>query len=127
MAQWSSGGDGGVAWRRALYGGVLGSAGVTLGWLLWFVMQTAVKVPKVVLLSPLVGAVVGVVYDFFRDYLAASQGEEDDGPEDQEPKIAEARLRPGFYEGSGVQRRDQQLFYGVLAVLAGAILYISCF
>jgi len=76
----------GVLWRRGLYGGVLGSAGVTLGWLLWFVMQTAVKVPKVVLLSPLVGAVVGVVYDFFRDYLAAAREEEDDGPEEQEPR-----------------------------------------
>ncbi len=89
----------GVLWRRGLYGGVLGSAGVTLGWLLWFVLQTAVKVPKVVLLSPLVGAVVGVVYDFFRDYLAAARGEEDGAEEEQEPP-------PESGKGRGKKKRQ---------------------
>jgi hypothetical protein len=88
-----------VLWRRGLYGGVLGSAGVSLGWLLWFVMQTAVKVPKVVLLSPLVGAAVGMVYDFFRDYLAAAR-EDDDG--------VEAEQEPSPEQGQGKRKKKRQ-------------------
>jgi hypothetical protein len=39
-------------------------------------------------------------------------------------KVAEVRLRPSPYAGSGLQRRDKQLFHGVLVVLLGALIYI---
>jgi len=97
MADWSSGGDGGVLWRRALYGGVLGSAGVIFGWLLWFVLRTAAELPMVVLLSPLVGAAVGVVYDFFKDYVAAAQ-EDDEGGKKERTKGKKGRTEEDTFK-----------------------------
>jgi hypothetical protein len=70
--------EAGLAWRRALYGGLLSSLGATTGWLLWIALQ-AFQQDWRVLFAPAVGAVLGLLLHWLVHYVRVA-GQEASGP-----------------------------------------------
>jgi hypothetical protein len=64
-----------VRWRRALYGGLLGCAGVVLAWMVWVVLQAWLQDWVRVVRPPAVGAALGIVVDFLSNHVRASARE----------------------------------------------------
>ncbi|PTL80600.1 hypothetical protein [Vitiosangium sp. GDMCC 1.1324] len=64
-----------VRWRQALYGGLLGSAGVVLAWMVWVVLQAWFQDWVSVVRAPAVGASLGIVVDFLSEHVRASARE----------------------------------------------------
>lgn len=61
--------------RQALYGGLLGSAGVILAWMVWVVIQAWQQDWVSVVRAPAVGATLGIVVDFLSEHVRASARE----------------------------------------------------
>lgn len=76
--------------RIALYGGIFGSVGATLGWLL-YVAFVALQQSWTVLLSPIVGALVGFAVNGFERYLHTAQHERQHGVGAPEPEPSHER------------------------------------
>lgn len=64
-----------VRLRQALYGGLLGSAGVILAWTIWVVIQAWLQDWASVVRAPAVGATLGIVVDFLSEHVRASARE----------------------------------------------------
>lgn len=64
-----------VRWRQALYGGLLGSAGVILAWMMWVVIQAWLQDWVSVVRAPAVGAALGIVVEFLTEHVQASARE----------------------------------------------------
>ncbi|MFL5352013.1 hypothetical protein [Archangium sp.] len=87
-----------VRWRQALYGGLLGSAGVVLAWMAWVVLQAWLQDWMSVVRAPAVGAALGIVVEFLTEHVQASARE---ARGEREPRDRSARKE----KGSGRSRR----------------------
>lgn len=67
-----------VPFRVALLGGILGSLGATIGWLLWIAIQAVARDWKVVL-APVVGAALGYVIQWVEGYIHTARHERERG------------------------------------------------
>jgi len=101
-----------VRLRQALYGGLLGSAGVILAWMMWVVIQAWLQDWVSVVRAPAVGATLGIVLDFLVEHVRASAREVRGEAEASKPASGEA---PG-----GVRRILGPIGTLSLVFLAGA-------
>lgn len=103
-----------VRWRQALYGGLLGSAGVVLAWMAWVVFQAWMQDWVSVVRAPAVGAALGIVVEFLTEHVQASARE---ARGEREPRDRSARKE----KGSGRSRRVLKAIGAFsVVVLAGA-------
>ena len=85
-------GEPGLGLRLAIYGGLLSSLGVTLGWLFWVALQ-ALKRPHglvEVALAVFVGAAVGALVEWLREYRAEARRERSGAAEPEERAAEDA-------------------------------------
>jgi hypothetical protein len=103
-----------VRWRQALYGGLLGSAGVVLAWMAWVVLQAWLQDWVSVVRAPAVGAALGIVVEFLTEHVQASAREARGEREPREPSSKKEK-------GSGRSRRVLKAIGAFsLVILAGA-------
>ena len=95
--------------RCALYGGLLSSVGVTLGWFLWVAVEVLFQPGhgKDVWLAALIGAAVGLLVEWLRDYREVARREaglvpqeEEEQSEKKEKGEAGGEQRPPDYAGA---------------------------
>lgn len=92
----------GLSLRIALYGGLLSSLGVTLGWLFWVALQ-ALKRPHgrtEVLLAVIVGALVGALVEWLREYRAEARRERSGVTGEDSTEEGEAASEDGEKSGT---------------------------
>ena len=82
--------------RQALYGGLLGSAGVILAWMVWVVIQAWHQDWVSVVRAPAVGATLGIVVDFLAGHVRDSAHEARGGPASPEPTSREGQAPGGM-------------------------------
>jgi hypothetical protein len=103
-----------VRWRQALYGGLLGSAGVVLAWMVWVVFQAWLQDWVSVVRAPAVGAALGIIVEFLTEHVQASAREARGEREPREPSSRKEK-------GTGRSRRVLKAIGAFsLVFLAGA-------
>ena len=83
--------------RQALYGGLFGSLGATVGWLLWVAVYAFRANPWEVILAPVVGAAVGLLNEWWRDYRRVARREAaGEDPEEAHEAASEGDSAPHY-------------------------------